>query len=175
MRSHLLIVATVCLLVGCSPRSVKAPARLSPGEKAPTFILTNMLTSEEVVAGKLFYENNATVLVFWSMACPVCREALIEIDEVYRAYRGKAIAFLAINFDTENLQGVRALVKGEKLEMPALLDRRATVTKSYKAYDYTFSLFVVDRQGKLVLVEYDHAPDLKVRLQNLLDQIISGR
>lgn len=175
MRFYPLFVAFVCLVVGCSSKPVKAPTRLSPREKAPPFVLTDMLTSEQVMTGKLFSENNATVLVFWSMACPVCRQALIEIDELYKAYRGKAIAFLAINFDIENLHGVRAFVKGEKLEMPVLLDRRATVTKSYKAYDYTFSLFVVDREGRLVLVQYDHAPDLKVRLKELLDQIIIGK
>jgi len=169
-----MFVLVLCLFASCSKAPVKTSPRLSPGEQAPVFVLPNMLTAEEVTIGRVFYDNNATVLIFWSMACPVCREALLEMDQLSEEYRGKAIQFFAINFDVENLQGVKAFVKGENLKMPVLSDRRGIVTKSYKAYDYTFSLFVVNREGRLLMVQYDHTPDLKLRVGKLLDEIISG-
>ncbi len=175
MKSFLVVVLALCLLGNCSTTPVKTSPRLSPGNQAPVFVLPNMLTAEEVTIGRVFYDNNATVLVFWSMACPVCREALLEMDQLCKDYRGKAIQFFAINFDIENLHGVRAFVKGENIEMPVLWDRGGTVTKSYKAYDYTFSLFVVNREGRLVMVQYDHTPDLKLRVAKLLDKIITSQ
>lgn len=172
MRIFIILNIILSLLVSCSTAPVTTSARLSPGELAPSFALPNMLTSEEVTIGKVFNDSNATVLIFWSMACPVCREALLEMDDLFKAYRGRVVSFFAINFDIENLHGVRAFAKGENLEMPILWDRGGNVTKSYKAYDYTFSLFVVDRQGKLVIVQYDHTPDLRLRVQEVLDRAV---
>jgi hypothetical protein len=83
-----------------------------------------------------------------------------------------SMAFVGINFDEENIQGVKAFLKGENIKFVNLWDPRARVTRVYRALDYTFSVFVADRAGKLVLVQYDHPPDLAAMLAKTLDSLM---
>jgi hypothetical protein len=44
------------------------------------------------------------------------------------------------------------------------------MTRDYKALDYTFSAFVLDREGTLVLAQYDHPPDLVDKLREAINK-----
>jgi hypothetical protein len=68
-----------------------------------------------------------------------------------------------------------AFLKGEGIEWPTLWDGRRRVVKKYKALDYTFSIFVVDRTGTVILAQYDHPPDLAEILAETLDQVLEQR
>ena len=164
----LLLTGMIC---GCAG-GVKTVERVKKGTVAPQFSLPEISTRETVSSSKTFQSYDATVIVIWSMACPDCREALLAVERVYEAYSPKTIGFLGINFDVENVQGVRAFVNGEGIEFPILLDSRRRVTKEYKALDYTFSVFIVDRTGTFLLVQYDHPPDLERFLSEKLDDIL---
>jgi peroxiredoxin len=170
-------VICVCVLVtmGCSggaSKSGKASDRLQAGDMAPGFGLEDLITSEMVDFGKNVYTNKATVVTFWSMACPSCKAALLEVKKAHEAYSGSGIVFLGVNFDAENLHGVRAFVKGEAIGFPTLWDQGRRVVRKYKALDYTFSVFVVDKGGKILLAQYDHPPDLYDVLAKTLDEIV---
>ena len=80
--------------------------------------------------------------------------------------------FVGIYSDRENTQGVRAFLKAEGIDFLTLWDSSARTARAYKAYDYTFSIFVVDRAGKVILVQYDHPPDLTVMLSQKLDEVL---
>ena len=86
-----------------------------------------------------------------------------------------AIRFIGINFDLENIQGVRAFLKGEGITFDNLWDNRGRVAKQYKAFDYTFSCFVVGRDGRLISVQYDHPPDLATILSETLDRVLADK
>ena len=169
------VLASVALLAGCAGSGAGTGAgagRLHKGDPAPSFVLSNLESGEEVHSLKTIQGHHATVITLWSMACPSCREALVEVQRVYEEYAPKSVAFIGINFDLENLQGVRAFVKGEGIEFPMLWDQRRRVTRSFKALDYTFSVFVVDRTGTIVLAQYDHPPDLERVLAKTLDGVL---
>jgi peroxiredoxin len=163
-RGILKTVAVLALVpivaLTCSQSGKSSSDRLSRGDEAPRFSLPMLDGSREVVSAKEIHNAHATVLIFWSMACPSCREALLECQQVYDAFGHQAAVFYGINFDIENIQGVRAFIKGENITIPHLWDRGQRTTKEYKALDYTFSVFVIDREGKVVLAQYDHPPDL---------------
>lgn len=173
-----LVAAFVCLAVlagaGCSGGGSTAQRgdRLHKGDKAPAFSLRDMVTDEAFDFGKDFFKNKATVVTFWSMACPVCREGLLEVQKVQEKYAPVGVVFVGVNFDVENLQGVRAYVKGEGIAFPTLMDQGRRVTRKYKALDYSFSVFVVDDQGMVILAQYDHPPDLYDVLAKALDPIV---
>lgn len=177
-RATLRIVAMLALasIVGlsCSQTGKSSADRLSPGDEAPRFSLPTLDGSKEVVSAKETYYAHATVLIFWSMDCPSCREALLECQQVSDAFSAQAVIFYGINFDIENTQGVRAFIKGENITIPHLRDRGQRTTKEYKALDYTFSVFVIDRDGKIVLAQYDHPPDLAEALTEALDKTLPG-
>ena len=172
-------VTAVCvcalLMAGCSggaSKSAKASDRLQAGDMAPGFALTDLSTNEITDFGKDAYTNRATVVTFWSMACPSCKAALLEVKRSHEAYSDLGIVFLGINFDAENLQGVRAFIKGEAIPFPTLWDQGRRVVRDYKAFDYTFSVFVMDKGGEVLLAQYDHPPDLYDVLAETLDKVV---
>jgi peroxiredoxin len=168
----LALIAIVAL--SCSQSGKSSEDRLNPGERAPLFSLPRLDGNEEVVAAKVIYDAWATVVIFWSMNCPSCRDALLECQEVYDKYSNKSTAFFGINYDVENTQGVRAFLKGEGVTIPHFWDRGQRTTMAYKALDYTFSVFVLDRDGTIVLAQYDHPPDLVEVLSRVLDETLPG-
>jgi peroxiredoxin len=176
MRFFVAVICVCVLLVaGCSggaPTSGRADDRLYVGDMAPGFALTDLSTNEITDFGKDAYTNRATVLTFWSMACPSCKAALLEVKKADQAYSDLGVVFLGVNFDTENLQGVRAFVKGEAIPFPTLWDKGRRVVRDYKALDYTFSIFVVDKGGEVLLAQYDHPPDLYDVLAETLDEVV---
>jgi peroxiredoxin len=167
-----LLIVVVVALAGCAKAPVKGPQRLKVGDTAPAFLLTGLADGEEINAGKIFQSNSATVVIVWSMTCPTCREALVACQRVYEQYGEKAMAFIGINFDQENIQGVKAFIRGEDIKFTNAWDPRARVTRTYRALDYTFSIFVVDRGANLVLAQYDHPPDLAAALSKTLDSLL---
>ena len=176
MRSFVTIVCA-CMLAalscsGGASKSAKSYDRLQAGDMAPKFALTDLLTNEMYDFGKEVHTNRTTVVTLWSMTCPSCRDALLEVQKAHDVYSTMGIAFVGVNFDVENLHGVRAFVKGEAIAFPTLWDQGRRVIRKYKALDYTFSVFVVDRDRVIVLAQYDHPPDLHDVLAKTLDPII---
>ncbi len=176
MRSFVTVVC-VCVLAalscsGGASKSAKSDDRLQAGDMAPEFALTDLLTNEMYDFGKEVHTNRTTVVTIWSMACPSCKDALLEVQRAHDAYSTMGIVFVGVNFDVENLQGVRAFVKGEAIAFPTLWDQGRRVIRRYEALDYTFSVFVVDRDGVITLAQYDHPPDLYDVLAKTLDRVI---
>jgi len=174
MAIRLVVLVTLLAVVSGCAGGGKTSERIQKGMVAPPFALAEISTRETVSAAKVIQSHHATVITIWSMDCPNCREALLAVKEVYEAYRPKSIGFLGINVDVENIQGVRAFVKGEGIEFPVLWDHRSRVAREFRALDYTFSVFVVDRAGTFVLAQYDHPPDLERILSETLDDLLAG-
>lgn len=177
MRQITLKTVAVILMISiaglsCSQSGQTSAGRLKAGDEAPLFSLPMLEGSEEVVMAKIIYNAWATVLIFWSMSCPSCREALVECQQVYDEFGHLSTAFYGINYDTENTQGVRAFLKGEGVTIPHLWDRGQRTTMAYKALDYTFSVFVIDREGEIILAQYDHPPDLVDVLRDTLSKTL---
>ncbi len=170
MRLATLLVM-MAALSGCAG-SGPGGERIQKGMVAQAFALPDIDTREEIHSAKIIQAHNATVIVIWSMACPACKDAMLDVQQAYEAYSPKSVAFLGVNFDHENIQGVRAFIKGEGIEFPILWDQRSQVARDFKALDYTFSVFVVDRMGSFVLTQYDHPPDLERLLSKTLDDVL---
>jgi peroxiredoxin len=162
------------MIMGCAKGTSITADRLRVGDEAPNFVLPNIFDPAETYSTRMIHQNNATVIVIWSMACPDCREALLDVQRLKDEYAAKAMAFVGVNFDRENVQGVRAFLKGEGIGFTTLWDTSARTARDYKALDYTFSIFIADRNGRLVLAQYDHPPDLAVIIRAKLDEILKN-
>jgi peroxiredoxin len=168
------VAISVCLaiIVGCGGGGRVTADRIKVGDRAPSFALSDIFGMEQINSSKLVHNSNATVIVIWSMACPSCREALMDVQKVYENYGSKAMSFIGVNVDRENLQGVKAFLKAEGIDFTTVLDSSARVAREYRALDYTFSIFVVNREGEVILAQYDHPPDLAVILAKTLDEVL---
>lgn len=159
-KTIVIVALLSALALSCSKSGMTSGDRLGPGDPAPLGSLPELFGNKEMGLTKQVHDAYAAVFIFWSMSCPSCREALIDCQKVYEDYSNTATVFYGINFDIENTQGVRAFLKGEGITIPHLWDRGQRLTRQYKALDYTFSAFVVNREGKIVLAQYDHPPDI---------------
>jgi thiol-disulfide isomerase/thioredoxin len=166
-----LMLLAVLAVSSCAKRTGIEEDRLQEGDKAPGFSLGNIFGTEQVVSGKVFHNSDATVVIIWSMACPSCRQVLREMDRLREEYSNRMVSFVSINFDLENVQGVRAFLRGEDIDLVTLWDRGARTVREYEAYDYTFSLFIVNREGRLAMVQYDHPPDLAEMVAREIDRL----
>jgi peroxiredoxin len=166
------VILCLALLLGCGGGPSVEVSRIKPGDEAPAFALKDISTSQQISSEKVVQGHHATVITIWSMACPNCREALLEVEKIYEEYGPKTVAFLGVNFDRENLQGIKVFAKAEGIGFPILWDNRRRVVRSYQALDYTFSVFVINRAGEVVLAQYDHPPDLHAILTETLDRIL---
>jgi peroxiredoxin len=170
------VVVAVCLAIisGCAGGGRVAADRIEVGDKAPGFVLSDIFGMEKINSSKLVHNSNATVIVIWSMACPNCREALMDIQKVHEDYAAKAMTFIGVNVDRENLQGVKAFLKAEGIDFTTVWDSSARVAREYRALDYTFSVFVVNREGRVIMAQYDHPPDLALILAETLDEVLAA-
>lgn len=167
------LIVCMGMLSGCAGGPAAGSARLKVGDVAPAFALPALLSNDELRMSGAFQNNVATVVIIWSMTCPTCREAMTECDSIYRQYAGRTVTFFGINFDVENINGVRAFLKADDITFPNAWDPRSRAARSYRALDYTFSVFVVDRDRQLKWVQYDHPPDLAALLTKALDKTIA--
>lgn len=90
-----------------------------PGEKAPGFALKD-------VDGKAVTfrpaRGNPTLVVFWSVFCPLCKEVMPGIDR-FAARHGKSVRVIAVNLDGKRFgNAVRAWLKESNPRYPVGLD-----------------------------------------------------
>jgi peroxiredoxin len=166
------LLLSLAIVAGCAGGPTTGTQRLKAGDVAPNFTLPTLDGAGEVYLARIFQDNPATVIIVWSMACPTCRDALAQCEQVYRQYGSKGVAFLGVNFDIENIQGVRAFLKAEDVTFTGLWDPRTRLARGYRAADYTFSIFVVGRDWVLKWVQYDHPPDLAAQLSRAIDKAL---
>jgi peroxiredoxin len=170
----LCLVCLCCALAaGCAKSPTAGTQRLKAGDLAPTYTLPTLEGDQDIDMSRVFQSNAATVVIIWSMECPTCREALVQCDEVFKSYGRKGVDFLGINFDTENIVGVRSFLRTEAVSFTNLWDPRTRAARGYTAKDYTFSAFVVDRDRAITLAQYDHPPDLAAILTRAIDKLLA--
>jgi peroxiredoxin len=168
------ILACLTLVLGCGGVQHVVTDRIEVGDRAPSFVLSEIYGTEKIDSSRLIYGSNATVIVIWSMACPDCREVLLDIQEVHERYAAKAMSFIGINTDHENVQGVKAFLRAEGIDFTTVWDGSGRVARDYRALDYTFSIFVVNSEGRVILAQYDHPPDLADMLTRTLDEVLEA-
>ena len=168
-----LVCLCLALAAGCAKSPTAGTQRLKAGDLAPTYNLPTLDGDQDIDLARVFQSNAATVVIIWSMECPTCREALVQCDEVFKSFDRRGVDFLGINFDTENIVGVRSFLRTEAVSFTNLWDPRTRAARGYTAKDYTFSAFVVDRNRGIALAQYDHPPDLAAILTQAIDKLLA--
>jgi peroxiredoxin len=93
--------------------------------------------------------GRAAMLYFWESTCRYCaRELPSTIEQAHRELREQGLVVLAINLG-ERRDLVAGWVKSRGVTSTVLLDANGEAQKSYQIA-YTPTVFLVDRQGRLV-------------------------
>jgi len=157
IRVHLFVGLLTMAWIAAGPAASESGLKVS--DRAPAFVLKSLDGENIWRSKKIFSGHPFTVLIFWDSYCLDCLKAVAACQKVYEQADSLGIELVSINFDDENLSDVRAFIKGEKIRFLVLSDRRKLVAKRYKAVEYDFSLFIVNCEGIIQHVCYDHPPE----------------
>ncbi|HID92704.1 MAG TPA: TlpA family protein disulfide reductase [bacterium (Candidatus Stahlbacteria)] len=177
----ILIVNFLGILILINAQSVAAEG-LKISQLAPHFKLKKLNGSGAVVSKDTFPCQELTVLIFWDSYCPECLDIIAECQKFYKKADSLGVAVLSINFDRENIAGVRAFVKGVGITFPVLSDSRATVAALYQADPYDFSFFIIDKKGiiryvcyEIPLDIYDHPSHIVKFMMDQVEKLLKTR
>jgi peroxiredoxin len=168
MRAALGLVLVSALIL--APWPSPAEEGLKPGVLAPRFHLGTLDGKREVDSRDLFKESRATVLVLWDSYCPDCLATVKACQKFADRVEKMGVRVVGINYDSENLAAVRGFLKAGKIHFPNLQDRSGDVVKAYRAQAYDFSFFVVDAEGRVRSVTYDHPPEIEKEMEKAVNQ-----
>jgi peroxiredoxin len=117
--------------------------------------------------------KDIVILDFWATWCGPCVQALPTITEVANKYKGKGVAFYAVNL-AEDLDTVKAFLKEKNLTAPVALDFDGKVGESYQAEAIPQTV-IVDKDGTVAVVHVGLLPNLKERLTQEIDDLLAGK
>ena len=143
MKQRVKILATCFLLIfSCSNGATAAPGALL-GDQAPVFNLPALDGQRVQVdfAGKL------TVLNFWAVRCPYCREEMPDLAAFESAYRPRLMVY-AVDI-REPADRVQRYMSENNFTLPVLLDNKGELAKLY-AVDTIPTTLLIDAKGNVV-------------------------
>jgi peroxiredoxin len=133
---------------------------------APAFALKSL--SGEPVSSADFRGKKKVVVSFWASWCGPCRLELPELQAFYEKYHAKNDSFevLAISTD-EDPQAAAHYVREAKLTFPILWDGDSKASDAFGVQGIP-ALFVIDENGKIIMVQSGYGYGLEFRLGSAL-------
>ena len=123
--------------------------RLPSPKPAAEFTVPGLL--ERPIALRDF-RGKVIFLNFWATWCPPCKEEMPSMERLYRRYKDRGLAMLAISIDSEDKAGVAAaFVKKYGLTFTIGLDARLEVANRYTVRALPSS-FLIDKSSRIVAV-----------------------
>lgn len=160
-----------------SPAAADAPARLSAGDAAPAFTLTD---SEGASVSLADYAGKKVILYFYPAAMtPGCTTQACDFRDSLGSLQGAGYTVLGISKDKPDT--LKTFAERDALTFPLLSDEDLTVHKAYGAYGeknsygkiitgVLRSTFVIDEQGAIEMALYNvkatgHVASLRKKLK----------
>lgn len=150
-------------LVFCTP----AAFAVNVEDAAPSFEINTIdgkrFSTEDVVG------NAPLFLVFWATWCPVCKEEIPKLQDIYSTFRPRGMEVLAVNVGiNDSEEKVLRYIKKYGLDYPVAFDNGSRITRSYGVLG-TPTIVIVDRRG---VVRYSGASvpdDLDDHFRDLME------
>jgi peroxiredoxin len=130
-------------LVQAAPRE---RAVLKVGDPAPDFRLYDLDGNMVKLSD---YRGSVVVINFWATWCGPCRVEMPGMEALYRSFRRKDFAILAISTDPQGVAVTRPFRNQLGLTFPILHDSDFRVGLAYGARTLPMT-FVVNRQGVII-------------------------
>lgn len=144
------IVFLLFVAAGCQ----KKQASLRVGDTIPKSAASDLRGSKVAIPDD--FKGQAVVIRFWADWCKSCEREMPEMDELYKKYRDKGFAVLAINAGQQK-DVVEAFVSRLDISYSVFVDANLNIAKQYGVTGLP-TTFLVDRNGVIrdkVLGEVD--------------------
>lgn len=138
------------------------------GQRAPDFTLKDL-------AGKSFtlssQKGKVIILVFWASWCPPCREELQSLNKLYRMYKSRRLAIIAVSSD-RSLAAVKEFVAQNPVDFEVIFDEKLAVSRDlYKAFMVP-TTFIIDQRGIIFKKHFGEQDWTKPELVKELDTLL---
>ncbi len=170
-RYLLYIIIIIIFITG----SVYAQDELKPMQKAPFFMLKAFDSGGMVRSNEIFSQKELTVLIFWDSYCSECLHAVAESQKFFENSKGLDVGVWSVNFDKENIAKARDFMKAEGIKFPVLSDPIRAEVGKYKVTPYGFSFFIIDKNGIIRYVSYDHPPEVASIIETEVKKLLRRR
>lgn len=158
--SAILLTAAVALPVA---------AQVPDSRQAPHFELPRLNGSGYIYSRELFSSHPRTILVFWDSGCPHCVESLIECEMFLAEQTSGDPAMVGIHADQGNLSDVFELIEANGISFPQLWDLGGETGQNYGIALASFTLFLVDRAGRIIAQRLDPQGSMRDALAAMLE------
>jgi peroxiredoxin len=148
MRNYARALVFILILSGfLSLPCARAQEKVFP--PAPDFKLQDTYQDTYILSS--YKDKQPVLLFFWTTWCPFCRNELRVLNDMYATLQKDGVEVLAINVG-ELQSKVEAFVKNYYLAYRVLLDRDASVSKSYEVEGVPTYVFI-NKEGYVLFHE----------------------
>ena len=174
MRQSLSSILALCLL---SLIAFAQPAKLSPGQAAPDFLLKDIKGNQHSLQA---YRGKFVVVGFVGVKCVIANAYISRMNAIANEYKSRDVVMLGINSNfTEPISDIKADIKKSKIGFPVLKDEKNLIANAYGAF-VTPEVYVIDKEGTLRYHgRVDNASDAaRVERHDLrvaLDELLGGK
>jgi thiol-disulfide isomerase/thioredoxin len=150
------------------------PAMTMLNQPAPTFSLKTI--DDQPVGAAEFKSYPATVLNFVAPNCGYCKKQLPLVDPVRANYEPRGVRFVNMmetmrqEFTQDQIVGVMNDVGSKS---PIAIDKGNVVGKQFKVSSFP-SLFIIDKNGKIVEVVVGRKDNIAVTMSRRLDELLKS-
>jgi peroxiredoxin len=120
-----------------------------------------------------FLGKNVVVISFWATWCEPCKKEMVQLNQLYLAYKDKGLMVISISMDEPETQGeVRPYIKQREYTYPILLDTETQVTNQLNPRRSAPLTLIIDRGGKIVWTHESYVPgDEKLLEEQILKSL----
>ncbi len=136
------------------------PETLKPGNFAPKFTATDVRTGKPISLAA--FKNKVIVLDFWYLSCMPCRELMPKIEQLHKAFKGKQVAFIGINFVDTNPKQINQYLKNKQITYQHYY-KAQQARLHYKIYAAPTTM-VIGKDGKIKWVDVGLGADTEAHL-----------
>ncbi len=144
------------------------------GLPLPHFCVYPLTTQEKLCSENL--RGKLSILFFWGADLPIKKERTIKILQEFRKtepfLKKRAVRFISINVQNDDLKTIEEVVKSSKTNYPIYVDRHKEAYKALGIFVMP-SVLIIDKQGKIVEGEaYSHylIKKIKEKIQTIMGE-----
>ncbi|MFA4869090.1 MAG: TlpA disulfide reductase family protein [Pedobacter sp.] len=117
------------------------------------------------------FKGKYVLVDFWASWCGPCRKAIPEIKELYSKYKDSGLEVLSVSVDTDHAAWRKAMSE-ENMPWPQVLSPDKNKTMASFMIVGIPTLYLIDREGKIVEKYTGFSAKLKTQLEDVFSQKI---
>lgn len=116
--------------------------------------------------------EGAVLLEFWATSCPICVQAMPELEKLHEQYADRGLDYYAINVGEEPAD-VAAFLEQRGLTPTALIDQSTDVGTAYDVGPIPLIL-LVGPEGRVQVAQEGFLPETPEKLADQIESILNG-